>query len=114
MRSDHDDLSERRLGRLLADLAADTPVPAPDELARLARVATGAPRRRRGRSLRTAVPAVAVAVAAAVAVGIGVRGGGDEADRPGTVQPARTDLGPFPETDAVSLLTRFSQREERP
>jgi hypothetical protein len=113
MSSEHDELSERRLGRMLNELAADTPAPAPDELARLARVATATPRRAHGRHLRAAVPTLALAAAAAVAVGIGVRGG-EEGGAPRVAEPTRTDLVYFPEGDAVDALIRFSQREERP
>jgi ferric-dicitrate binding protein FerR (iron transport regulator) len=105
-----DDLELRRARAGLDALAAEIEAPADDELRRMARAASSAPRER---SRRRPLPAAVVAVAASTAVavlavsGLGDDSGGQDGGS-GT-----TSLVSFPEGSALELLTSNTQGEPR-
>ncbi len=108
-----DDLELERLRASLGALAAGVEAPDDDELARMARAASAAPRPAAPRFGRRPAPAalVGLAASAAVAVLAVTTLGSDPGSRNGAT--GTTDLVSFPEGSALRLLTSTSQGDTR-
>ena len=97
------EIEERRVIRLLAELAADVPALPDDQLYSLpAASASARARRRRIHAPARYFPAVAAAAVLAIGVSVQVEG---SASRPSTSdRPGRAEVVTFPEGTALELL----------
>jgi hypothetical protein len=99
------EVEERRVIRLLAELADGVPALADDQIYSFA--AASAPVNPRGRSRRFRAPSrylPAMAAAAVVAIGVSVQLDGTASQPSSAVHPGSAELATFPEGTALQLL----------